>query len=238
VNSGKTRLDIPLYNLWELQLTELATAFKPVFCVMEITATLENSAQYEQLLQLSFDDLIPFVLTEWERGNRVMTVFNGLCLLCFLGMLVYISLLGDFRMVEGILYPVVGLILGSTVIIPPHELLHGLAYRLVGARRISYGGSWKRLYFYAVADESVLSARQFAIVALFPFVSITLLALLGMVFATQVWGAILLGFLLAHTLNCIGDFAMLSFFWQHRDKELYTFDRIAERSAYIYYRNT
>jgi hypothetical protein len=36
---------------------------------------------------------------------------------------------------------------------------------------------------------------------------------------------------------CAGDFALLSYFEFHRDKELYTFDDVRNKTSYFYYRN-
>ncbi len=39
-----------------------------------------------------------------------------------------------------------------------------------------------------------------------------------------------------HATMCAGDFAMLSYFEFHRDKELYTFDDVGKKTSYFYFK--
>ena len=39
-----------------------------------------------------------------------------------------------------------------------------------------------------------------------------------------------------HATMCAGDFALLNYFEFHREKELYTFDDVKNKTSYFYYR--
>ncbi len=101
---------------------------------------------------------------------------------------------------------------GIAALIVPHELLHGLAFKLLGAPRIVYGADWSKLVFHAAAPGFPIGRAGMAFVALAPFAVITpLLVALGVVLGgVYAFGS--LGALVMHTQGCLGDFAMVNFF--------------------------
>lgn len=112
----------------------------------------------------------------------------------------------------------------SLLLLPLHEGLHGLAYKLVGAPEVSYHAQWKQFVFMAVAHQFVANRREFNIVALAPFVVIsTGLLTLAIVFTGQ-YSIVLISMCLAHASMCSGDFALLAYFEKHQDKEVVTYD--------------
>ncbi|MCL4561998.1 MAG: DUF3267 domain-containing protein [Chloroflexi bacterium] len=60
-----------------------------------------------------------------------------------------------------------------------HELVHGLAMRLCGARP-QYGLLWKQLMFYATSPGYGFRRNSYLLVALAPLVGLSCLAVLGM----------------------------------------------------------
>lgn len=112
----------------------------------------------------------------------------------------------------------------SFLLIPLHEGLHMLAYRLMGAKQTRFVAHWKKFYFLAIADGFVANRSEFRIVALTPFVGISLF--LGLISAGLPPLAMLsLRFtLFVHAALCSGDFALLSFFETHKDREMLTCD--------------
>ena len=127
--------------------------------------------------------------------------------------------------------------LGVLVILPlvvPHELLHGLAFRLLGARRVVYGAEWRQLVFHASAPGFPVGPGGMSFVALAPFAVVTpglaALALGGDVY----WAWLGIGALLMHTQGCLGDFAMVNYFARRRGGgEVLTFDEESGESFVI-----
>ena len=119
--------------------------------------------------------------------------------------------------------------IGVLVILPlvvPHELIHGLAFRLLGARRVVYGAEWRQLVFHASAPGFPVGARGMTFVALAPFAVVTP-GLVALAAQGDVWWAWLaIGALLMHTQGCLGDFAMVNYFARRvsRREDLFTFD--------------
>ena len=89
---------------------------------------------------------------------------------------------------------------------PIHELLHGLAYRLLGARKIIFGADLTQTDLLRHANGTPVSGDQLHILTLTPFIIINLITDYsnrlsfpgGLLFRTF--------FLLSHNLMCIGTF--------------------------------
>ena len=113
-------------------------------------------------------------------------------------------------------------------------MIHGLTYRMVGAEKVSYVAQWRKLVFYAMADGFIAGRKPFMLVALAPCIVINFLLLIGFFFSGVQIEFVFLSALLLHTGGCIGDFAMVSFFHQHKDKEVYSYDDALASKTYFY----
>lgn len=124
-----------------------------------------------------------------------------------------------------------------TFLVIIHELLHGLALKFTGAKKINYGGYLRKFVFYAEADSHILNRRQFAILALTPLVVIKLLTVAGIVIF---WHHPTIYFFVlvmsTHSLFCAGDVALLSLFYKNMKDEIFTYDVKAEKTSYFYRR--
>ncbi|MFK8056085.1 MAG: DUF3267 domain-containing protein [Saprospiraceae bacterium] len=122
-------------------------------------------------------------------------------------------------------------LLAMLLVVVPHELLHGIAYRWTGAKKVIYGADWKRMVFHASAPYHPINYKQMLLVALTPFVVLTSLLLIGLVLTTGPYWWFFFGLLLMHTQGCFGDFAMVNFFArQARPERWITFDDSKEET--------
>jgi len=118
-------------------------------------------------------------------------------------------------------------LLGSMLgflMIPLHEWLHGIAYKLMGAESVQYRANWRKLVFYAAANGFSAGFKEFRFVALLPFSVITVLGLMVMVRSGFEWAVVMSGFILSHAACCGGDFGLLSYMHEHRDLDVITID--------------
>jgi len=118
------------------------------------------------------------------------------------------------------------------LLLPIHEGIHGVAYKLAGAPNVSFGASWKKLIFYAVADQFVIGLKEFLVVALAPFLMISLL-LISLFFLLPSYGLFFFGALILHTAGCFGDFALVSFMHHHRALNMVTVDDVKANKTYF-----
>ncbi len=134
------------------------------------------------------------------------------------GLLVIALALGGGAFVDGraivsdVLVPFGVGVLAIILLIVPHELLHGLAFKLLGAPKVTYGADWSKLVFHAAAPGFPIERRGMVLVALAPFVIITTALAIPGVLLGGFYSWVALGALLMHTQGCLGDFAMLNFF--------------------------
>jgi hypothetical protein len=112
----------------------------------------------------------------------------------------------------------------SFLLIPAHELLHGLGFKKAGADKVSYRAIWKKLIFYAIADGFPANYQQFRTVALMPFTVITLVFVLLVSLFPAGWSVFLISVAVSHAAFCIGDFALLGYMFDHKEKDIITVD--------------
>ena len=193
---------------------------------MDLTPEQLDASGYKILAQLDHKELVPFVrkylgVRTWS--SNLYYLFN---IMAFGGAGYYMIRgwkIGYFTLEDGLSHLCYGLAI-AFALLPLHEGIHGLAYKSQGALQTAYIANWKKFYFMAVADRFVASGREFRIVAIAPFLIITVLCLLLMIWASPEWKMTWLGVLMTHTAFCSGDFGLLSFFDHHRDQEVITYD--------------
>ena len=178
--------------------------------------------------------LIVFV-REWYRERRSwITITHWLCIAAsFVALLFSIAAVREAGRRYGIQLALAPLLL--LFILPLHEGLHDIAYRLAGARQVNWTFAWRQLMAYVTAHHFVATPRALTAVALAPFVTVSVLLITAM----QLWpraSVLTSGALLLHTFACAGDLAMLNYFWHHRDRDVVTFDDAEEHVTYFYAR--
>ena len=198
---------------------------------------LQDESRFRLLKTLRYEEIVEFVFENIQKTNystRFYYFINALLLALIIGFSIAgfkndLFIFGNYAK-----FFFFGMIAGSILVIPLHELLHGIAYKFNGAPRIDYGADLKQGIFYVAANNYVIGKKEFKIVALTPFAVINIAAFITLSFLTPHYFIMTLFFLLFHNIMCIGDFAMLSYFLRHNDKELYTYDNHKEKRSYIF----
>lgn len=198
---------------------------------------IQNSPSFRKLTELKYDHIIGFVFDHIKKptfSSRFYFAINGLTLFLILYFLFYGLRTDTLGLGEFMKHFISGLFAGSILVIPFHEGFHGLAFKLAGAPKIHFGADFKQMIFYVTAHNYVIGRSQFYLIALAPFVMINLIVII--LFLTTGFVALqtMLVLLFFHNIMCIGDFAMISFYQQNPDKELYTWDDISIKTSYIY----
>ncbi len=198
--------------------------------------TLRSDPAYRLVMEIGFSEMIPFVMAQ-IRKRGVMTWIYITSNVCMLGALLYIilsgSLNGSLTWSGALLQSLAGIVAGSFAIIPFHEMLHGLAYRILGAKKISFGVDFQQLIFFVTADRYPVSGRQLIFLALTPFVLINLAILMITVFFIPKILLFSCFLLLIHNMMCIGDFAIAGYV--HRSGvRVYSYDEPGEKRSYFF----
>lgn len=196
---------------------------------------LEDHSKYRQILEISYDELIPFVLDYLKRKSAVTIFFWSACLF-FLGtaIRIRINIGGYFPFTEIILHTAFGMFILPLVSIPVHELLHIIPYYISGARKIRIGMDLKQYLFYVTAHRHVATPVQFRVVAIVPFFIISTGLIILILILPGLWKWSLSLFLFIHTTMCAGDFALLNFYYLKKGRKIYTWDDADRKTAYFY----
>ena len=200
--------------------------------------TLQKENGYRKILELDFSEMIPFVLENIRLRGIIpffyMTI-NALSLLFIIIYAVWSVRVGPLSAGKAFWQILAGVLAGSIAVIPPHEILHGLAYRILGARKIRFGADFQQFIFYVTADHFPISKRELAFLAMTPFVLINMV----IIALTAAWASHITLFsaslLLSHNIMCIGDFAIISYAFSQKGT-LYTFDDIGNKRSYFFKR--
>jgi len=193
---------------------------------------LRNTDQFQLLLELGHKDLIPFVNEHYWKRKSWVTILHYLFSFTILVIWFWIGFQERYSFDEW--FSRFGFaVLSFFVLLPIHELIHALVYKIAGAKDIRFGASLRQAYAYAIAHYFVANRLVFTWVAIAPFIVINSILVLGAIFLQQ-HAFYLIGVLLLHTAGTSGDFAMLNYLWVNRHQEIYTFDDAVENKTYFY----
>jgi hypothetical protein len=198
--------------------------------------TLQKNPGFRKILELDFNEMIPFVLSNIRKRGLSPLFYLTLNTVSLLFIIFYALLsLKSGHVNAGKLFIqfLVGILAGSILVIPPHEILHGLAYRILGAQKIFFGVDLHQFIFYVTADRFPISKKELAFLALTPFVVINMVVIIF----TALWAHHLTLFsaslLLSHNVMCIGDFAMIGYAYSHKG-EMITYDDPQKKKSYFF----
>lgn len=199
---------------------------------------LENPSDYRLVKKLDYSDIVPFILEySWKRNLAIFMFFllNGVVLLFLLYQTIRLIGFSGFSWFSILRHALLGLVILPMLTVPVHELIHGLVYLLAGAPGIHFGADLHQFIFYVTAHRYVVNSTRFFAVALSPFIIVSaLLAWLCFNTGSELIAWSFLIALFAHSTMCIGDVAMISFFLENKEKKLYTFDDVKEKTSYFY----
>jgi hypothetical protein len=195
---------------------------------------LSNESRFRHLITIPYTDLLSFVLDYIKRKTVITILFWSVCLI-FFGLAVTIRInIGYYEFRKIISYTLLGLILFPVLIIPVHEVLHIIPYSLSGAKNIRVGMDLSQYLFYVTAHRYVASPRQFRLVAVTPFIIISIISLFLVFYLPGLWKWSLSLFLFVHTTMCIGDIALLNYYHINKHRKIYTWDDADLKEAYFY----
>lgn len=198
--------------------------------------TLRCNPAYKLVYELGFEDMIPFVLNQIKKKGLfswLYLVVNVLLLAIILLLLITALLDHTPGWKSLLIQAVLGVLAGSILVIPIHELIHGLVYRILGSGKIIFGADLKQLFFFVTANQYVVCGKQIYLLALSPFVLINLLTIVATIKQFPQWAVFAGFFLMSHNIMCIGDFAISNFVSRAKGK-IYNFDEPEKKMSYFF----
>jgi hypothetical protein len=201
---------------------------------------LLNPEKFELIAQLNHSQIKEFVINQLMQNGKIIKIYMIYqILMIMIGMFFFTrSIVLAFQSSPTQLYySLAALIFCFSALVIIHELLHGVALKLTGAKHVTFGGYLKKFIFYAEADQFVINRRQFTFIALTPLFAVKLITLIGIILLfNQPVFYFLIFVMSAHSLFCAGDIGLLSIFYKIKNIEIFTFDVKAEKTSYFYRR--
>jgi len=202
---------------------------------------LQNSDKYELIAQLNHQQIKEFVINQLAENGKIIKIYMIYQILMILVGIFFFTrsiVLAFQGSAIQLYFSLAALVFCFSILIVIHELLHGIALKMSGAKKVSFGGYLKKFIFYAEADRFVINRQQFAFIALTPLFTVKLITLVGVIFLyNQPVFYFLIFVMSAHSLFCAGDIGLLSIFYKYKNAEIYTFDVKAEKTSYYYQKN-
>ncbi len=192
-----------------------------------------SSSDYALLGEFTHDTLIDFVVEHFFRRTSWLTWLHHAMSAATLVAIAAVAIVqgrGVLRCLADFVLALVALFL---FILPLHELLHAVAYRLIGARDIRWDYSLRMAAVWVIAHRFVTTVRPFVFVALAPFVVINA-ALIAAAIVWPQWAVFFLFTLLWHLHGSIGDWSLVNFMWLHRRRGFWTFDDADAGRSYFF----
>ncbi len=152
---------------------------------------------------LGYREILYWKISEKPSRLLLMNLLSlpllGLALVVFFGLALVFRWLPSSLSFSSIHF--LALLAGLVLVLVLHELAHGIAMRIFGARP-RYGVKWDKAMVYATAPGFAFPRGQYLVIALAPLVSLSLLAVLGMwALAGSAW---VLPLALAAAINASG----------------------------------
>jgi hypothetical protein len=196
---------------------------------------LNDQNKFRLIHSISYKELIPFIIDYLQEKTILTFFFWSSCLILLINVItIRINIAGAFPSLNILFHSSLGLIFIPILSIPVHELLHIIPYYICGARKIRVGIDLKQYLFYVTAHRHITTPLQFRIVAVTPFLLISIITLFLVLLLPGLWKWSLSLFWFVHTTMCAGDLALLNFYYLNRDKKIYTWDDADQKTAYFY----
>ncbi len=200
---------------------------------------LSDASSYELIYTVPYKEMRAFVIRNISSHSlllKAFSVFQVISLAIPFVLLSYELIMIYTQQVswENFFMIMAGVIFSFSFLILIHELIHMLAFRILGKRGLRIGANLRQFIFFVEADKIVLNKREYLFIAILPFVLVLFLGIsLGFLF----WNDSIAYFFICvgaiHSLFCAGDMAIISLMF-HESKEMYTFDDAHKQTAYFY----
>lgn len=200
---------------------------------------LTDENKFHLLQRVYYTDMRSFVLRHVASKSlliKAYSIFQAMSLIVPFSLLGYeiVNISLGKSSFEGLVWILAGGAFSFTFLVIIHELIHMLAFRILGRTHLKIGGVLRKFMFYVEADKHVLNKREYLFIAILPFVIILTLGVLGTILTLSSNVMFFIATVTAtHSLFCAGDIAIISYMYQN-EKERYTYDDAGSKTTYFY----
>lgn len=205
---------------------------------MNIEISELNYNNYSLKDKLTHSELHKFLNEKLKLGKKWFFYFYMILLISPLGIISYTMtknlITKELSVINCLIYSFLGVLI-AIIFIPIHELIHYIAYKISGAKSVSFFSNFKKFYFATIADKFVTNLSEFTFIALLPFTVVLVGTLISFPFLTLEFQITSLIFLFIHNIFCSGDFTLLNF--MASNKGMVTYDVKEKSETYFFIKN-
>lgn len=199
---------------------------------------LDDELRFEKTLTLKYSEVAPFVFNRLGKPGFVTLIsWITIAASAFLSVWLWPGLrhhVADPHILKGL---AIGLVLLPVILIPVHEALHIIPYRVAGARDIRLGSDIKQGIIYVTAHRYVTSGTLFSTVALTPLIILTAAAVFLIPVVQPWWQWVISLILFIHSTMCLGDAILTDYTTSLGRKNVFTWDDADKGESYFYVRH-
>ncbi len=209
------------------------------------TEELHDESKFRLIQSFHVDDTMKFLMGQLnandtdKKTNKWIGRFFGALIILSLGYLGYefgkiLATKGGDSSLKSISQLLYGFLIMMFVVLPIHELIHGLTFKYFKAPKVGYGVSLKAGMVYAYAQKFPISMSELKVLAMMPFLILTSIFLILLVLMPQ-YQVVIVSILVLHTLACIGDFALTRYAFINQNRAIYSYDDLEnEKKTYFF----
>lgn len=203
-----------------------------------IPEDLQNELNFELIDVVSYQNIKQFILNTLKERSRLIFTYSIIQLLAIIVAFVVLVIL-LFQQIkfhkhsDSLKWFLSSFAFSFTLLIPIHEIIHALAFLILGKRNIGFGVQLKKFIFYAEADKQVMDKKEMGIVAFAPLIVVGFACFILCMFRfSSPTFFFYLGIFLLHFIFCAGDMAIVAYF--SREKHIYSYDNRNEKKTFFY----
>lgn len=205
---------------------------------MKIEISELNQKNYLIKDKLTHSELHEFLNEKLKLSKKWFFYIYMILLISPLGMISYTItknlITKELSIIDCIIYLFLGIIL-AIIFIPIHEIIHYFAYKISGAKSVSFFSNFKKFYFATIADKFVTNLSEFTFIALLPFTLVLIGTLITFPFLTVEFQLTAMIFLFIHNIFCSGDFTLLNYLASN--KGMITYDDKENGETFFFIKN-
>ena len=195
---------------------------------------ISDESRFEMILELPYSGMAQFIMSRMRNKSLPMLIFWSSCMITLaISVIFFFSTLNETATITIFTHILLGFVVLPIAIIPLHETLHIIPLLFAGMKNIRVGADIRQFMFYVTVHKEVINRKEFGLVALLPFIVLTLGLLALIFFLPGIWKFSMASLLFVHTTVCVGDFGLLDFYHEQGKREIYTWDDVDQKTAYF-----
>lgn len=195
---------------------------------------LNDSQRFRLITEIDIFNPTPF-FKEFAKGKFTTFFLLIICLSFgyFGGILGVKIAKNEIEVLTTLYQSLAAVIFMFVVLLPIHEGIHAITYWLKGAKDIRFSIAKKGFAVFTMANRHVVHLREYPILAVTPFVVITLIINILVYFYTTYFVFFVILFFI-HSFACMGDMILINFAINHWNKSIYNYDDFDSKKSYFF----